>query len=152
MAVRWLMRDGARASQTTLMDTRTVFKWKLTTGLGMMKAVENAFLFSAKRNLKVFFFTDRSLFTAWGAGGFWLCQDIIYPNPPPPPPRLSNILLIPPIIPPTQLIGNRFFYTTPFIHWRRRLFPPPLSPENRAVLLSNPPPPKILNECSLLVW
>ena len=38
----------------------------------MMKAVENAFLFSAKRNLKVFFFTDRSLFTAWGAGGFWL--------------------------------------------------------------------------------
>ena len=141
MAVRWLMRDGARASQTTLMDTRTVFKWKLTTGLGMMKAVENAFLFSAKRNLKVFFFTDRSLFTAWGAGGFWLWQDIIYPTPPPPPPRLSNILMIPLINPPTQLIDNRFFYTTPFILWRRGLFPPPLPPENRVVPLKNLPTP-----------
>ena len=149
MAVRWLTRGGVRASQTTLMNTRTVFKWKLMTGLGMMKAVENAFLFSAKRNLKVFFFTDRSLFTAWGAGGFWLWQDIIYPTPPPPPPRLSNILMIPLIIPPTQLIDNRFFYTTPFILWRRGLFPPPLPPENRVVPLKNlptPPPPAFLGD------
>ena len=145
MAVRWLMRDGARASQTTLMDTRTVFKWKLMTGLGMMKAVENVFLFSAKRNLKVFFFTDRSLFTAWGAGGFWLCQDIIYPTPPPPPPpRLSNIILIPPIIPPTQLIGNRFFILLPLYSEGDDCSPHRSPLKTVRYSYPNPPPPRYL--------
>ena len=108
-----------------------------------MKAVENAFLFSAKRNLKVFFFTDRSLFTAWGAGGFWLCQDIIYPTLPPPA-RLSNILLIPPIIPPTQLIVNRYLYYSLYT-LKETTVPPHRSPlKTVRYSYPTPPPPRYL--------